>query len=71
MAGGPRIAGRLPNPTLLERRRDTQVGVAWSRWRCGAQLRREPAAHFVRGSQRESAGVTTAVPARYRGGPGR
>jgi hypothetical protein len=25
VAGGPRIAGRLPNPALFERRRDTQV----------------------------------------------
>ena len=25
MAGGLRIAGRLPNPALFERRRDTQV----------------------------------------------
>jgi hypothetical protein len=102
MAGGLKIARRLPNPALFERRRDTQqpdfdsvlVGpppssgklgaqsfnldtqplrgrVSWFGWRRGAQLRREPAVHFVRGSERESAGVTTAVAARYRGGPGR
>jgi hypothetical protein len=71
VAGGRRVAGRLPDPALVERRRDTQGGVSCSRWRRGAQLRRAPAAHFVRGSERVSAGVTTAVPARYRGGPGR
>ena len=30
-----------------------------------------PFRYSVRGSERESAGVTTAVAARYRGGPGR
>ena len=102
MAGGLKIAWRLPNPALFERRRDTQqpdfdsvlvrpppssgkLGaqtfnldtqplrgrVSWSRRRRSAQLRSEPAAQFVRGSERESAGITAAVPARYRGGPGR
>jgi len=49
----------------------TPSGVACSRRRRSGQLRRAPAVHFVRGSERVSAGVMTAVAARYRGGAGR
>ena len=71
---------RGPRTSRLQggcRTRRCSNGVVTPRWRSvfsparSGQLRRAPAVHFVRGSERVSAGVTTAVAARYRGGAGR
>jgi len=71
---------RGPRTSRLQggcRTRRCSNGVVTPRWRSvfsparSGRLRRAPAVHFVRGSERVSAGVTTAVAARYRGGAGR
>ena len=69
--GPPPSAGRLGAQTFNLDTQPLRGRVSWSRRHRSAQLRSEPAADFVRGSERESAGVTAAVPVRYRGGPGR
>ena len=71
LVGPPPSSGKLGAQTFQPRRAPLRGRVAWPRWRCGAQQCRAPAVHFVRGSECESAGVPTAVPARYRGRPGR
>jgi hypothetical protein len=66
----PSLASWVRNPSTSTRNRFVVAyrGLAGAVARsCVASL----LLTFVRGSERESAGVTTAVAARYRGGPGR
>ncbi len=71
LVGPPPSSGKLGAQSFNLDTQPLRGRVSWFGWRRGGQLRREPAVHFVRGSERVSAGVTTAVAARYRGGPGR
>jgi hypothetical protein len=63
LVGPPPSSGKLGAQSFNLDTQPLRGRVSWFGWRRGAQLRREPAVHFVRGSERVSAGVTTAVAA--------